>query len=765
MDQIHLPKGTVDIVQVSIPGAQNLLDSSNDDSLLNVATLSTSQLCDFCFSIPFKYIGFHESFQKEDFLRRLGHNKERPFPEVLKNKDSCFFCQKLLLLFRDWAARHCHNLPFSRLGRITVEIIPHWLPTVEKDTEGHPKGWLLRLGAEFMLWDFTPEGDEGNHHSPNFVFQRYSKPSLSVADFLDAAKTKEWLADKTKAYSGRARPLLADMRIFRKWKEFCKLQHQATCGVGMMSESLERIRVIDVEDRCIVEDIQGQEYVALSYVWGTAKMLKLKGKNLEHYRRPGTLASENLPATIADAIEVTRGAGERYLWVDSLCIIQDDEADKRYFIPRMDSVYAIAVFTIIALSGNTADSGLPGVRPGSRSRIEEPFTIRTHALITSLDPVRMRSWDNYMGESPWDRRAWTLQEKIFSRRMLVFTPEQIYWECQRGSYCEEGIWEVEGSPHMYRRAFGNTSFQLPRPEQGDWKHHLSNLYRNSVENYTLRKLTYASDALNAFAGILRALQRSWVNEFFWALPVPYFSSALQWKTGRVLDITIRECHVGFKDGRDVLHSVPIPSWSWVAWETRTSLANFDPLGMAPEVVFHRMDYSGQLSEILESDEQPVRVDENTHRRAWKNASPTAIVASDLPSAVRDHPARLTFLYFWTSSALLPIIWFTGFKKDLRPVLGTVERPIRFSWMQIPDPSAAITNSVEDFGPAEMICSERREFVVIGRDTHTHVGGCADMLMLVVLERRDFVVYRRGLLSVAEEDWVAVAPKWNAYILG
>lgn len=65
----------------------------------------------------------------------------------------------------------------------------------------------------------------------------------------------------------------------------------------------------------------------------------------------------------------------------------------------------------------------------------------------------------------------------------------------------------------------------------------------------------------------------------------------------------------------------------------------------------------------------------------------------------------------------------------------------------------------------MVCTELREFVVIGRDMHTQVGGCAGILMLILLERRDFIVYRRGLVSVAEEDWISASHDWNPFILG
>jgi hypothetical protein len=149
--------------------------------------------------------------------------------------------------------------------------------------------------------------------------------------------------------------------------------------------------LIDVEEICIVEAPQGQEYVALSYVWGQAEMLRLQRSNLEFLQKRGSLNLMTMPATIADAAEVTKAIGERYLWVDALCIIQDDDADKTYFIPNMDTVYGCALLTIIALSGEGASAGLPGIRHGSRNRLEFPFTIGETPIMASLDPARTTS--------------------------------------------------------------------------------------------------------------------------------------------------------------------------------------------------------------------------------------------------------------------------------------------------------------------------------------------------------------------------------------
>jgi hypothetical protein len=74
----------------------------------------------------------------------------------------------------------------------------------------------------------------------------------------------------------------------------------------------------------------------------------------------------NLPKTIRDAIDLVRALKERYLWVDALCLVQNDQADMQKGIDIMDIIYERAVMTIVAASGDSANSGLPGVHRGSR---------------------------------------------------------------------------------------------------------------------------------------------------------------------------------------------------------------------------------------------------------------------------------------------------------------------------------------------------------------------------------------------------------------
>ena len=104
--------------------------------------------------------------------------------------------------------------------------------------------------------------------------------------------------------------------------------------------------------------------ITLGFVWGTnAQRLILTEANIARLRTPGSLQLERLPQTIVDAVNVVQMLGERYLSVDALCIIQDDEDDFEARIPAT----GLALLTIVAGASIDVKSRLPGVRPGSRS--------------------------------------------------------------------------------------------------------------------------------------------------------------------------------------------------------------------------------------------------------------------------------------------------------------------------------------------------------------------------------------------------------------
>ena len=124
------------------------------------------------------------------------------------------------------------------------------------------------------------------------------------------------------------------------------------------------MRVIDVQQRCIPQvERTDCKYLTLSYVWGPpwARKLQATKANVQSLKQPGALPRALLPATIDDAITVCKKLGERYLWVDSLCVVQDDAKNKTREIGRMDITYSSAVLNIVAAAGDHAGFGLSGV--------------------------------------------------------------------------------------------------------------------------------------------------------------------------------------------------------------------------------------------------------------------------------------------------------------------------------------------------------------------------------------------------------------------
>jgi Heterokaryon incompatibility protein (HET) len=163
---------------------------------------------------------------------------------------------------------------------------------------------------------------------------------------------------------------LVDVSLLKRWINNCEHDHGADCDQSwhsLGSGDDRPILLIDVLDQCLVEKpMKGVRYIALSYVRGNTVIPITKLNNLRERQLPKSLP-QDLPATLQDATSLTRNLGERFLWIDALCIVQDDLNSKHSDIRRMDEIYSNAVVTLIALNGSSADAGLPGVRPGSRS--------------------------------------------------------------------------------------------------------------------------------------------------------------------------------------------------------------------------------------------------------------------------------------------------------------------------------------------------------------------------------------------------------------
>jgi Heterokaryon incompatibility protein (HET) len=185
--------------------------------------------------------------------------------------------------------------------------------------------------------------------------------------------------------------------------------------------------LVDTKLECLVSLSSAEEYFALSYVWGGTTLLRATSATVDHLREPGSLRRyRDLPQVVRDAMTVVRRLRYRYLWVDSLCIIQDSP-DKHAHIASMDIIYAQATVTIVALDGTNASKPLPGVNELSRLPIVNYQRIGDRNFV-SEPPYTL---DSHLSGSPYQSRGWTLQEWAIPSRLLYFSAQQVIYECDR----------------------------------------------------------------------------------------------------------------------------------------------------------------------------------------------------------------------------------------------------------------------------------------------------------------------------------------------
>lgn len=186
------------------------------------------------------------------------------------------------------------------------------------------------------------------------------------------------------------------------------------------------------------------EYAALSHCWGLSED---NPYDQQYTTNSKTIASRmqsmpmpEIPQTFQDAVVVTRKLGLRYLWIDSLCILQDSEVEMNQEIQKMATVYRNATVTISATSARNSTSGFLARDPLPKPAVIMPFHQPGHLPGTFhlYAPKAEQTWDKDVEYSKWNQRAWTFQERILSSRVLHFTKNKLYFECCSADTDEEG---------------------------------------------------------------------------------------------------------------------------------------------------------------------------------------------------------------------------------------------------------------------------------------------------------------------------------------
>ncbi|KAI0489603.1 heterokaryon incompatibility protein-domain-containing protein [Xylaria cf. heliscus] len=305
----------------------------------------------------------------------------------------------------------------------------------------------------------------------NVMLANYQSCVLGIAikpyhrAFIDVCTISNNVCDIVhKIYSDVGHPSVGSenrRQLGRYWLENCQQNH-SNCNRWKSQTTFMPTRLIDVgpydgsHGIRLVEAMEKgipEDYVCLSHRWGGSKALMttkgcpaMAGKEeilLTYEKFKESIPSTELPKTFLQAVEMTRFLGYRYLWIDSLCIIQDQEEDWRTEAKRMGDVYRNGAITLVAAAATSADSGLfsdlkePRASPPCQIGTVElerkcerhpshSFNIFAHEVRKVKTGFRQDKFSPY---SSLSSRAWVLQEEVLSTRCLIFTEEGIYWEC------------------------------------------------------------------------------------------------------------------------------------------------------------------------------------------------------------------------------------------------------------------------------------------------------------------------------------------------
>jgi hypothetical protein len=291
-------------------------------------------------------------------------------------------------------------------------------------------------------------------------------------------------------------------------------------------------------------------YAALSHCWGNGKIPRLlvrgaDGKTddgIEKYTAGNinqlkeAIDFSTLSETFKDAIRVCNKLQIQYIWIDSLCIIQNDPEDWKVEAAKMGNIYKDAFITIAGVSSSSGDIPFLKARPPNAQRIEtvsfygpqkkstlskafrslthQPETIYARRTTRAATGHKENSssdafidTENYIVSGPLSTRAWCLQERALSTRIIHFTDEGVKWECRSAFQSEDS----RSCPRSYLNKWVELESKKSR---SDFRWQLQCFWKKLPMDYTSRQIKFRSDLLPALAGVAARMKKLNGSQYF-----------------------------------------------------------------------------------------------------------------------------------------------------------------------------------------------------------------------------------------------------------
>ncbi|KAF7507555.1 hypothetical protein GJ744_010346 [Endocarpon pusillum] len=297
-------------------------------------------------------------------------------------------------------------------------------------------------------------------------------------------------------------------------------------------------------------------YLTLSHCWGDIVPIRLLHENYSIFLEGIKL--DTLPKTFREAIEVTRKLKVGYLWIDSLCIIQDSVKDWANESSRMYDIYKNSHLNLMAAASSDSTGGLFYPRP-PLAAFPRPLKIGQGADTKDV-AQRYKFEADRLSSLVLLTRAWVHQEWLLAPRILIFGAEELHWECN----------EFRGSEMVPNEDPENEPYSAMRKdwlEMHDKSHHERwMLWWKMVSAYSEKKLTRPSDKLVAMAGLASDLGGNWDG-------ITYHAGLWSYRLRRNLLWSRRG--VSENDSAPQPFSYTAPSWSWASGNGSVEPPRFD----------------------------------------------------------------------------------------------------------------------------------------------------------------------------------------------
>jgi hypothetical protein len=366
--------------------------------------------------------------------------------------------------------------------------------------------------------------------------------------------------------------------LVKGWLTTCSKTHEA-CGIPP-SSALPR-RVLDVSGSEVrLLETQGRKapYVTLSHCWGRQSVTRVTKATLGAMKRQ--VPCSDLSRTFEDAVAITRKLGFQYLWIDSLCILQDDQEEWEIEASNMSHIFANSQLTIAASRATDGSEGCWS------SRLKEPFHLRCTNDREIRDP---RLWQPYQIEGldrdgspktfsvslgfphgifrrkrpaePLLKRAWVFQEQILSPRIIHYASGELFFECKTHIACECSGWSVRSQIWDWETRWRKAHNVLVNQDKsnrtvlGDLEQNLREFeaYKTLIETYTELDITNDLDRLPALSGLTMGRN----DEYLAGMWKSFFLMTLHW-------VPESESPKGIMARRP--HEYRAPTWSWASME-------------------------------------------------------------------------------------------------------------------------------------------------------------------------------------------------------